>query len=174
MGQRIDLFKQQLAFDDQRSLYDYWYSKCRPGALPGRRDLHPRDLIRFLPFITLVDVEQGAQKRAFKVRLAGTGLRNVLDTEITGRALDELPLGNALSHWRQIHDRLVDEGKPLCGVSPLIWHGGRGQASTALAQVWVKFPLAETEAKVSTILAYDIFMPACDLSPALQNKFIQA
>ncbi len=168
MGKRIEPFKHQLEFDEQRSLYDYWRSKCRPGVLPGRGDLHPRDMIQLLPFITLTDVVQNDARRSYRIRLAGTGLRTVLETEITGKTLDDLPFGLALPHWRQVHDNVVEDRKPLCGVTPLIWHKGGKQALCSLAQFWVKFPLANENGTVSAILAYDIFMPLADLSPGLQ------
>ncbi len=170
MGERTEPFKHQLEFDEQRSLYDYWRSKCRPGILPSRQALHPRDMIKFLPYITLTDVIQNDTARSFKIRLAGTGLRSVLETEITGKALDDLPFGQALPHWKQVHEKLVDDRKPLCGVTPLVWHGGDYQVLSTLAQYWLKFPLVDNNGDVSTILAYDIFTPLADLSPGLNLR----
>ncbi len=168
MGERAEPFKQQLAYDAQRSLYDYWRSKCAPGKLPTRQDLHPRDMVQFLPFITLTDVAQKHTHITFRVRLAGTGLRSVLHREITGCTLDELPIGRqARDKWRQIHERIVAERTPLCGVTPLMWEKADNTGQTALAQFWLKFPLAGENGKVCSILAYDIFTPLADLSPGL-------
>jgi hypothetical protein len=169
MGQRAEPFKQQLAYDEQRSLYDYWRSKCRPERLPTRHDLHPRDMVQFLPFITLTDVARKHAHFTFRVRLAGTGLRRVLDQEITGCTLDELPFGGQVrDQWRQIHERVVAERSPLCGVTPLVCNKAGMQDHAALAQFWVKFPLAGENGKVCAILAYDIFTPLTDLSPGLK------
>jgi len=171
MGERAEPFKQQLAYDAQRSLYDYWRSKCAPGQLPTRQDLHPRDMIQFLPFITLTDVAQNRAHITFRVRLAGTGLRAVLHQEITGRTLDELPFGRqAHAQWRQIHERIVAERTPLCGVTPLLWDKADSTGNASLAQFWVKFPLVGESGKVCAILAYDIFTPLADLSPGLTRQ----
>ncbi len=171
MGEYEKPFKQELVFDEQRNLYDYWRSKCRPGILPNRNDVHPRDIIRYLPFITLTDVIGDEIRPDFRVRLAGTGLRTVLDKEITGHRLSELPFGNALPLWRNVHERIVSERKPLCGATPFIWAGCAPNKVAALAQYWVKFPLADKNGTVSSIFAYDIFMPLADLSPELNLQF---
>jgi hypothetical protein len=167
MGESAEPFKHQLAYDEQRSLYDYWRSKCRPGVLPMRHDLHPKDMIQLLPFITLTDVSSKEHQHIFRVRLAGTGLRSILDTEITGQRLDDLPFGKALSHWQSIHEQIVTERKPMCGVMPFIWHGRGRNIRSALAQFWVKFPLQSENGVVSSILAYDIFTPLENLSSGL-------
>ena len=168
MGERAEPFKQQLAYDAQRSLYDYWRSKCSPGKLPSRHDLHPRDMVQFLPFITLTDVAQARARICFRVRLAGTGLRSVLHQEITGCTLDELPFGRqARAQWRQVHERIVADRTPLCGVTPLVWERSGRAEIASLAQFWLKFPLVGEDGKVCAILAYDIFTPLADLSPGL-------
>jgi hypothetical protein len=168
MGERAKDFKQQLAYEEQRSLYDYWRSKCRPGVLPTRRDLHPRGMIKLLPFITLTDVSHDNERPAFRVRLAGTGLRTILDTEMTGQTLESLPLGHTLSHWTSVHEKIVAERTPLCGVMPLVWHGKDTHHLSSFAHFWVKFPLVDESGAISTILAYDIFTPLSDLSPGLK------
>ncbi len=168
MGERAGDFKRQLAYAEQRCLYDYWRSKCRPGVLPHRKDVHPREIIQLLPFITLTDVMRENQHHAFRVRLAGTGLRTIFDTEITGCLLDDLPFGPARSTWLNVHEKIVEDRTPLCGVTPLIWHGADSNRQSALAQFWIKFPLIDENNDVSTILAYDVFTPISDLSPELK------
>jgi hypothetical protein len=53
-------------------LFAYWASRRQGAKLPSRRDLHPGDIKRLLPTLSLIDVVRDPLD--FRVRLAGTGL----------------------------------------------------------------------------------------------------
>jgi hypothetical protein len=74
----------QLVIPEQRQLYDYWTDRSRNRPMPERKDISPADIPRLLPWISLIDVEKSP--RRYRVRLAGTRLREVYDREsvITG------------------------------------------------------------------------------------------
>jgi hypothetical protein len=63
----------------------YWEDKKRGRHMPSRDDIDPTDLIRFLPYITLVDVVDDA--RRFVYRLVGTGEVEVRGFDPTGKSV---------------------------------------------------------------------------------------
>ena len=74
-------------------LFAYWASLKGDARLPARRDLHPGDIKRLLPTISLIDVLADSPKPGlvdYRIRLAGTGLYGVYGREITGRRLAEV------------------------------------------------------------------------------------
>jgi len=121
--------------------------------MPARGDIRPSDFPRLLPSISLVDVcrEEGR----FRVRLAGTGLRDVYEGEITGSYLDELNWGDKRDYWLAAYQRVVDDGRPAQGIvrAPC-------QNQDHLVQFWLRLPLASESSSVSMILCYDVFIPA--------------
>ena len=69
-------------------IFAYWASRRQGARLPSRASIHPEDFKRHLPTISLIDVIR--EPRAYRQRLAGTGLYGVYGREITGRTLDEV------------------------------------------------------------------------------------
>ena len=70
-------------------LFAYWAGLRKAGALPGREDIHPKDMKRLLPTVSLIDVVAG-DPPDFRLRLADTGLYSVYGREITGRRLEDI------------------------------------------------------------------------------------
>lgn len=139
-------FRAQLVIPEQRDIYDYWLN-CRNGdSLPGRADLNPVALKRHLSFVSLIDVESDPQR--FRVRLAGTGLRDIFGQELTGEYLD----GDSCIDVKSL-GRLVSRGRPAQGVLPVKNHD-----KDHLIQFWLKLPLAEDGQTVNMVLGFDVFM----------------
>lgn len=108
-----------------QKLHDYWQSKLSGRIMPSRADINPAEMKTFLPLIVLFDVEAGQRLR---IRLAGTHAVAAYGSEITGRYLEELELGDrrdkimaahaqciasrAPYYWSEIHTRITD-GKKL-------------------------------------------------------------
>jgi len=102
-------------------LHDYWLSKLNGRMMPSRADINPAEMKAFLPLIVLFDVEAGQRLR---IRLAGTMAVEAYGSEITGRYLEDLELGDrreqimaahaqciasrAPYYWSEIHTRKTD------------------------------------------------------------------
>ncbi len=70
------------------TLYHHWLA-LRPAAdaLPGRAHLNPMRIPRLLPWLWLVDVQRNPLR--FKYRLVGTAHTETLNSDPTGRWLDD-------------------------------------------------------------------------------------
>ena len=139
---------------EQRQLYDYWLEKAGARAMPQRSDLHPGQFPRLLPYISLVEVEDGR----CRIRLAGTRLRDVYDRETTGLYVDQLDWGDKRDYWLAAYRRIVEEGKPAQWVIR-----GPRLHKEHLVQYWLKLPLArEGSEGVAIILCLDNFQSAVE------------
>jgi hypothetical protein len=141
-------------------LFAYWASLKGDARLPARRDLHPGDIKRLLPTISLIDVLADSPKPGlvdYRIRLAGTGLYGVYGREITGRRLAEVYSASATDYWRRELGKVVAEGRPSVGVHNLAWRG-----AAHLSILWLRLPLASDGARVDMILGFDavVGMPA--------------
>lgn len=155
MGPSSELaFRAQLVVPEQRRLYDYWRARVTDRGLPARSDINPADFARLLPNVSLIDVE-GSR---FKVRLAGTRLRDIYDAEVTGRYLDELDWGDKAEYWMSAYRRVVQNRRPAQGIvrSP---RTGKDH----LVQFWLRLPLSQDGSEVSMILCYDSFVPTMNV-----------
>lgn len=141
-------FRAQLVDPGQRQLYDYWHGLIKKGQLPTRADICPKGFSNLLPKISLIDVVQAR----FKVRLAGTGYREMYHEEITGKYLDEFEWGEKVNYWMASYARVVEDKAPANGVlsCPL-------QDKEHILQYWLRLPLGGESGNVSMILSYDHF-----------------
>ncbi len=159
MGSLQSIFRSQLVFDEQRSLFDYWQSKCNENCLPGRADLQPVDFPKLLPLVSLIDVCGDDVRHEYRIRLAGTGLRAHHNRETTGKMLDDLYSQETCEYWHRILDVLVARERPACGAT-----GPGDTANSHYAQFWMRLPLVDATGRVNMILAYDVFTPLSALS----------
>jgi PAS domain len=158
MGGASDFaFRAQLLIPEQRQLYDYWTGKAAAG-LPARGDVKPAHFPRLLPFISLIDIENGP--RRFRVRLAGTRLRDIYDRETTGLYLDEIDWGDKHDYWMAAYERIADGAKPAQGIV----RGPRVQKEH-LIQHWLRLPISNGSEGAGMILCHDAFLPAADDTP---------
>lgn len=137
---------------DQREVFEYWSSLRRGREMPQRLDFQPRKLLKRLPFLSLVDVSFDASR--FRFRLAGTGLRDVFGEEVTGRHLDDLPLGSQFDHWHAVYRAVARTAQPGQGFTPLLWRD-----RPSIIQAWLRLPMADEDGKVCVVLGYDRFVP---------------
>ncbi len=142
----------QLVIPEQRQLFDYWAARAAGRAMPDRKDISPADFPRLLPYISLIDVE--GEKGPFRIRLAGTRLRDIYDREITGLCLDELDWGDKQDYWLQAYRRIIAQGKPAQGIIK-----GPRRHKEHLIQYWLRLPLTVGSSGVRMILSYDAFLP---------------
>ena len=148
-------FRAQLVIPEQRQLFDYWRGKCGARSMPSRGDIKPAEIVRLLPYISLIGVAEAGRLR---VRLAGTQLREFFGREITGAYLDDLDLGGRAGYWRAADERLLG-GMPAQGILPA--HRPRGEFVT---RFWIRLPLSNDDQSVNMIIGHDAFVFASKLS----------
>jgi len=150
--------RHQMILPEQQYLYDYWRSKCRGGRPPGRHDINPADIHQQLPMISLVETCAASAHTRFKYRLAGTGFWDLYEAEITGKYIDELPIGDRRDYWHRVLSRVVDLGRPSAGVTPpgTPWR-------SHLAQFWIRLPLCDEDGNVTMILGFDHLVKKSDM-----------
>jgi hypothetical protein len=136
-----------------QEMFAYWASLRRGAGLPGRVDLHPANMKRLLPTVSLIDVMR--EPRDYRLRLAGTGLYGVYGREITGKGLSEVYNTAAAEYWRKELDKVVDERRPGVGVHSLAWRG-----APHMSILWLRLPLASNGKDVDMILGYDAVVGA--------------
>lgn len=136
-----------------QEMFAYWASLRRGAGLPGRVDLHPANMKRLLPTVSLIDVMR--EPRDYRLRLAGTGLYGVYGREITGKGLSEVYNTAAAEYWRKELDKVVDERRPSVGVHSLAWRG-----APHMSILWLRLPLASNGKDVDMILGYDAVVGA--------------
>jgi len=153
--------RHQMILPEQQAIFDYWRSKCRGGRIPSRSDIDPTEIAPYLPTVSLLDIEGSAQARAFRFRLAGTGLYDVFSREVTGTVLTDLPMGSRRAYWDRVLNRVVDRAKPSAGAMRSAISG-----KTHIAQFWVRLPLSDDGETVSMILGFDKFVKLSDVASA--------
>ena len=159
--------RHQMILPEQQYLYDYWRSKCRNGRLPCREDIDPSDIQSHLPMVSLVEVQAGNAQPRYRFRLAGTGFWALYQDEITGKYIDELPIGNRVAYWHRVLGRVVEQGRPSAGVT----RPGTPSRSH-LAQFWIRLPLVDSRGEIKTIIGFDHMVNISEMtqSPQIQEK----
>ena len=150
--------RHQMILPEQKTIYDYWRSKCRDGKIPTRSDINPTDIAPYLSTISLVEIEAAAEQPRYKIRLAGTDFYDVYKREITGQYIDELPQGSRRDYWNRVLGRVVDRGRPSAGIVRSALSG-----KTHIARFWVRMPLADESGKIAMILGFDKFVRLSDM-----------
>jgi hypothetical protein len=90
-----------------RRLVDYWRGiHPAEATLPGRQHVEPLDLSEVLRWLWLVDVQRAPLR--FRYRLVGTGHRDAMGADLTGRWIDEVFPGFA--HLRGYADFVAVAG----------------------------------------------------------------
>lgn len=157
-------FRAQLVIPEQRQLYDYWAQRCGELAMPGRSAISPVDFPRLLPHVSLISIVTGP--RRFRYRLAGTGLREIYDREVTGLFLDDIDWEGNADYWRAAHDKVADTGRPAQGVIR-----GLRAVKNHLVHFWLRLPLQLADSRPGLILCHDTCIPVSDLNDGLGAAF---
>jgi len=72
-------------------LYRYWDRKRGERAMPTRHDILPEEMGGLLGNLFLVDVVRTDDAVRFRYRLVGTALTAIMDQELTGTFIDQMP-----------------------------------------------------------------------------------
>jgi hypothetical protein len=73
-------------------LFRYWDRKRGARSMPARADILPEELPGLLGHLFMVDVVRDGAEPRFRYRLVGTALTAIMDQELTGKFVDEMPL----------------------------------------------------------------------------------
>jgi hypothetical protein len=92
-------------------LYRYWDRKRGARRMPARSDILPEELGSLLGNLFMVDVVREPAQARFRYRLVGTALNAIMDQELTGKFVDQMPFlyrKFALPAYREI----LNAGRP--------------------------------------------------------------
>jgi hypothetical protein len=155
-------FSAQLILREQRDLYGYWRSCAGGKPVASRFDIDPVDIPRLLPGLSLLDA--GENLDALRYRLAGTRVREIYGTEITGRAVFDAKLQHKREYWRSVYGKVITEQTPMQGAvrGPV---AGRDH----LLLIWMRLPLSGLSGAIERVLGYDAALPI-----AFQNSYANA
>jgi hypothetical protein len=95
--------------DDRLARFlSYWRTKRRGGVLPQRRDIDPLEIVKLLPSVFLIDVEEDD----FRFSLVG---QEILDRygPLKGQSLRELMSGRELARTLEEHRLCVTARLPV-------------------------------------------------------------
>lgn len=157
--------RHQIILPQQQEFYDYWRSKCSAGGFPTREDIRMEEIPAKLPMMLIMEREETsvAGQHRYRHRLAGTGYWNLFEGEITGRYVDELPIGCRVDYWHRILDKVIETRKPYVGVTrPNTPNGSH------MAQFWVRLPLSDNGTDITAILGFDHLVKMSDVAE-IQN-----
>ncbi len=157
-------FRAQLILREQRDLYGYWRSCAQSKPIPSRYDIDPIDIPHLLPGLSLLDA--GEDLDALRYRLAGTRVREIYGTEITGRAVFENGLQHKKDYWLSAYRKVIEEQTPMQGAV-------RGPVSGRehLLLIWMRLPLSGLSGGVERVLGYDAALPVSfHYSPAAPEE----
>jgi hypothetical protein len=92
--------------------FRYWDSKRNGSRIPARRDFDPLlEVPALVRFMMLKDVQRNPLD--FRYRLVGTGLRNHMTTDWTGKFMSEVEYQRAPSTIWDYHKQVAESGEPL-------------------------------------------------------------
>ena len=161
MGGDLVGFREQLVIPQQQQLFDYWLSCCGTKSLPERRAISPAAIPQLLPYVSLIDLDRTC---GFRIRLAGTQLRDVFDREVTGLAVGDLERMSNPGYWHRACACAVEAGMPVHGAikSPRV-------TKDHLVQFWMRLPLTVSGGGVEQLLGFDICVPAGEVAADLAD-----
>lgn len=137
------MFRAQLLLEEQRRLYDVWASAAGAQIMPTREDFQPRAFGPLLPFISLIEAQEG---QGMRVRVTGSALRDVFSTDPRQALSEPCAQGGGTTIARVISD-----ARPSCGVAPALAIGGMG------VRFWLRLPLGVGQ-DVHAVIGLDIAM----------------
>ena len=161
MKEAIEAFRLQLVVPSQREIFDFWLSCREAGSLPKRKSFTPSAIPSLLPSISLIDILPDDR---FRVRLAGTRLRDVFDREITGLSVAELERLSNPGYWQRACSAVVSSRMPVHGAirSPRV-------TKDHLVQFWMRLPFVDDENRISQLLGFDVCMPSLDIDFEIED-----
>lgn len=134
-----------------QGLYEVWQSKARDGALPGRQDFDPVDMIRFLGAVFLLEHDPDVDD--FRYTLIGTEITQHVGRDNTGRTVGEVFGSTGLELYRQVRDT----ARPVRVHGVVDWVGKDHKAFES-----VILPLADDGRTVNRFIGGMVFSSATE------------
>lgn len=150
-----------------KELIKYWRAQANGRTMPARADISPRDLIRHLPALCMINVhhkegDKTPTSPAFSFRLVGTGLADMFCSGATGKRLDDVLPQPAASIAGAVLAAIVEHKRPLRTFGMMDWWPNG--ASTRFECLHV--PLTRSDGKVDIILSeFLAFQKASQIEP---------
>jgi hypothetical protein len=94
-----------------RILFEYWKQKCGPRPRPRFDEIDLMDVYEIAPYIVIKDVIEGGKN--FAMRFWGTGVRNTVGIEGTGKTARDLYSGDNREHINEAFKEVIRTGKPI-------------------------------------------------------------
>jgi hypothetical protein len=85
-------FFDQVQSSELRELYFYWVATRGNRVMPLKHDIDPGHFSDLLPFVALITVESFPQR--FRFAFVGSCISSAYKTELAGRYVDQLKLGD--------------------------------------------------------------------------------
>jgi hypothetical protein len=102
----------------------YWMRKRRDHGFPGRKDIAPADIKKWLPQILLAEPVNGGED--FRYRLAGSKLREWFPSEPTGKLMSDVlaPFGaRTVEKTIEVYGSVLTLREPLRIRGDGAWYG---------------------------------------------------
>ena len=136
----------ELTHPTMRALYEFWRALPAENGLPGRQHVDPAAIHTLLPWIFMVDVERSLPGPVFRYRLAGTGIVELFDLEITGRTVEE-------AFPQQAAELNADYTRAMAATQPIRRRAPMPVAKKLYLMVdWLICPLASNGAEVDMLI----------------------
>lgn len=140
---------------DVAAVFKLWQSKTVGSMLPGRHDIDPTEMKKYLPSIMLVDIEHPGPR--FRYRLVGTGEVNHRGKDPTGMYLEDAYSGVDGGYCDSNYRYVAETGKHLFDTTP------EPTTFDNMAKVEVIFlPLASDGQTVDKVLVFSVVELAPD------------
>jgi len=128
-----------------RQVLAYWEGKRGRREMPARRDIDVVEIPRLLPHIILIDVLRDPLD--FRYRLIGSGVREILRRDYTGKLFSEIPgKGRNSIIWGNC-ERVVATRRPFSRTPPYV-----GPKQDVQPHENLLLPLSENGVTVDMIL----------------------
>jgi hypothetical protein len=108
------------------ALAAYWRSKCAGRPMPDREDIVPAEIVPLLPYIFISEALNGGA--AFRFRIFGTALVNLIGVELTGKSIADIGANSsvvtdtaaATLRWQSITRMTFDTARPVSASGRLV------------------------------------------------------
>jgi hypothetical protein len=145
-------FSAQLILREQRDLYGYWRTCAGSKPIASRYDIDPIDIPHLLPGLSLLDA--AGELDTLRYRLAGTRVREIYGTEITGRAVFGAGFQHKCDYWHSVYRKVIIERTPMQGAVR-----GPVAGREHLLLIWMRLPLSGVSGAIERVLGYDAALP---------------
>lgn len=133
-------------------LYRFWNARRGARAMPCRADFLPEDMLPFLGYIILIDVEE--TPRRFRFRLVGTEIVQSYGFEVTGKYTDAVQPPSYRDMIERHYAQAAALARPVAHRMSFTESPGRIHELVRLS-----LPLSDDGARVNMLMLASVFGP---------------